>query len=91
MNEEGGGNLDAYLDTALAAGEPVPEPSPCAEPCASPSPSPSASPDALVLLVEQVHREQQYTRVANTGTFYGVSILIIIAVAALLFSALRRR
>lgn len=94
--ERDGDGLGVELERALAAveAEPMPEPSPTpceVEPCASPSPSPSASPDALVALVQAVHDEQQHQTVAQTGTFYGVCILITLVVAAVLLSVLRRK
>lgn len=96
-----GDDIDAYLDAALAnseldptpAPDPSPEvsPSPGASPSASPSPDPSPSSDELVVLITAIHREQTATRVADTGSFYALTILVTLMVAAVLFMALRRK
>ncbi len=94
------GRVSTYAD-----GEPVetptPEgtpgevsPSPSATP--SPTPSPLAVQDTdLIALVQQVHAEQlaeqQGSRAASTGIFLGQCVLIMLAVAAILFMALKRR
>lgn len=92
------GEVNLFLDRALAVEEPSPDPSPSPDPDASPLPSPSPTPTPLavqdgdlIALVQQVHQTEQQNRVNTSGMFLVLCLILTILVAAVLFSALRRR
>lgn len=102
-----GDDLTMFLDHQLAevgVDEPTPSPSPSVEvspdPYASPTPTPTPTPlsvrdDDLVQLVREVHRdqlrEQHGSRIADTGSFIVLCLILSLVIAGVLFSALRRK
>lgn len=74
--------------------EPTPSPSPDASPDASASPEPSPVPvfDVDVLqAVQQVQVNAEASRVASAGSFMANCLIVMLLVALVLFTALRRR